>query len=156
MYFWTDLLFRALPRLAVAATLGVLLCMNAYAAKQSWPSLTINQREALAPIAQQWDTLPEMQQKRLLFTTKGFHKLSPAKKQLFHNRLVEWSKLTPEQRNRVREKYKAFKKISPEKREEVKRLVLQQEAIKEKARQEAEAAAATSTEEVHEDEDKSP
>jgi len=105
--------------------------MPGYAGTQPWTALSPKQQEALAPIAQEWNTFPETQQKRLLATTKGFQQLTPDKKQLFHKRLVEWSKLTREQRKRAREKYKAFEKVLPEKREAVTRMVIQSEAAKE-------------------------
>lgn len=74
--------------------------------------------------------MPDIQQKRLLATTKRYPQLSPKKKELFQARLTEWSKLTPEQRTSAREKYKAFSKVPTEKREEVKRMVRQREAEK--------------------------
>jgi len=131
MCMWTNGVHQAISRLTVVAILGTLLCMPAHAAIRPWSTLTHTQQEALAPIAQEWNTFPEKQQKRMLATTKGFQQLTPDKKQLFHKRLVEWSKLTMEQRNRAREKYKAFKKVSPDKREAVKRMVIQSEAAKE-------------------------
>ncbi len=130
MSIWINGVRLAISKLTVATILTALLCLPAHAANRPWPKLTLAQQEALAPINQLWDTLPEMQQKRLLATTKGFQQLTHDKKQLFHTRLVEWSTLTPEQRSRAREKYKAFKKVSPEKREAVKRMVLQSEATK--------------------------
>ncbi len=121
----------AISKLTLVAFLLTFPCMPSYAGMQPWVTLSPQQQEALTPIAQEWHTFPEKQQKRMLATTKGFQQLTPDKKQLFHKRLVEWSKLTMGQRNRAREKYKAFKKVSPEKREAVKRMVIQSEAAKE-------------------------
>lgn len=106
------------------------LSLPALAGLQPWVTLSPKQQEALAPLANEWNSLPEKQQKRLLATTKKFHELSPEKKQRYLKNLIEWSKLSQEQRNRAREKYKAFKKVAPEKREEVKRMVLENEAEK--------------------------
>jgi hypothetical protein len=127
---WIDAGFRFIRSLTVAASLSALICSPAYAARQSWSTLTPMQQQALAPLVAQWDTMPDKQQKRLLATTKRYPQLTPEQKQLFLTRLTEWSKLTPEQRNRAREKYKAFSKVPPDKREEVKRMVRQSEAEK--------------------------
>ncbi len=121
----------AISKLTLVAFLIAFPCMPAYAGIKPWTTLSQQQQEALAPIAQEWNTFPEKQRKRMLATTKGFQQLTPDKKQLFHKRLVEWSTLTMEQRNRAREKYKAFKKVSPDKRAAVKLMVLQSEAAKE-------------------------
>lgn len=102
----------------------------ALAATHPWMSLTPIQQEALAPLAQQWDTLPEKLQKRLLGTTKAYPTLTPVQKERFQTRLTEWSKLTPEQRQRAREKYRALRKIPPEKREAIKKMVKQRELEK--------------------------
>lgn len=123
-------MLRTLIRLTLFASLSILFCTAAHAATKPWATLTPVQKEALAPIAQEWDQLPEKQQKRLLATTKHYPELSPEKKQLYMTRLTEWSKLTAEQRDRAREKYKAFSKVPPEKREEVKRLVKEKEVEK--------------------------
>ena len=136
-------LLRVLIKLILASSISLLLCMPAYAAKKPWSTLTPMQQEALAPIAQQWDAMPDTQQFRLLATTKGYQKLTPAQKQIYLTKLTEWSKLTPEQRNRAREKYKAFSKVAPEKREAVKKMVLESEAEKT-------AAAASSVERIPE------
>lgn len=123
-------MFRSLTRLTFAAALLTLLCTPAYASQKQWASLTPIQKEALAPIEQEWTQLPEKQRQRLIAASKRYPRLSPEQKQLFLTRLTEWSKLTQEQRNRAREKYKAFSKVPPEKRAEVKRMVQQSEAEK--------------------------
>lgn len=123
-------LFRTLNSLAIVIVLGIFPSFSAFAAKQPWTKLTPVQQEALAPVAGEWDTMPERLQKRLLATTTKYPQFSAKQKQRFQTRLTEWSKLTPEQRNRAREKYKAYSKIPPDKREEMKRMVLQKEAEK--------------------------
>jgi Protein of unknown function (DUF3106) len=121
---------RGFSVITIFFALNALFCTSAIAASKPWTTLTPMQQEALAPIAQQWSTLPETQQTRLLATTKRYPQLSPQQKQLFLARLTDWSKLTQEQRNRAREKYKAFRKVEPAKREEVKKMVRQSEAEK--------------------------
>jgi predicted DNA-binding transcriptional regulator YafY len=122
--------FRFFNLLAVAIAFSMLLDLPAYAGKLPWAMLTPIQQEALAPVTQEWDSMPEKQQKRLLATTKRYPQFTANEKQRFLARLTEWSKLTPEQRDRAREKYKALSKVPSDKREEIKRMVLQQEAEK--------------------------
>ena len=55
----------------------------ATAATAPWHTLTPAQQEALAPLAQQWDGLPERQQHRLLKTAKRYPNLTPEQKQRF-------------------------------------------------------------------------
>ena len=72
-------MLRFYLNLTVALFLSAIPCMSVQAATKPWTSLTPMQQEALAPIAQEWDTLPDKQQKRLLATTKRYHKLSAEK-----------------------------------------------------------------------------
>src|SRR3990172_9644464 len=72
----------------------LLLCLAgapARAAAESWTSLTPAQQEALAPLAQQWDTLPEKQKHNLLITAKRYQHMTPEQKQRYHDRLPVWS-----------------------------------------------------------------
>jgi hypothetical protein len=94
---------------------------------RSWAQLSPMQREALQPLAKEWDTLPAKLQKHLLTAFRHYPQLAPSQKTLFQSRLTTWSKLTPEQRTRAREKFKAFSKIKPEIREQVKQMAREQE-----------------------------
>lgn len=115
------------------SVLGVLLllCLAstlANAAPVSWRSLSPEQREALAPLVQQWDTLPELLRNRLIGTAKRYPHLNAEQKRRYHERLEKWSKLTPEQRKAAREKYRAFNKVPADKREQVKRKFKEEQA----------------------------
>jgi hypothetical protein len=92
-----------------------------------WAELSPMQREALQPLAGEWDTLPTKLQRHLLTASRHYPQLTPAQKQLFQSRLETWAKLTPEQRARAREKFEAFSKIKPEIREQVKQMARKQE-----------------------------
>lgn len=113
--------------------LASLLALPAFAAVTPWAKLLPIQREALSPLAAQWDTLPENQQQKLLALTKRYPQLTVEQKQRMHSRIEAWSKLTHEQRVQARQKYAAFSKVPPDKREEVKHMVRQQEAEKKAA-----------------------
>ncbi|MDD2915716.1 MAG: DUF3106 domain-containing protein [Gallionella sp.] len=121
----------------------LLLCVtgsSAIAAEKSWHSLTPVQQEALAPLSQQWDKLPELEQHDLLNTASRFPHLTPEQKLRFHSRLETWSKLTPTQRKAAREKYRAFKNVPTEKQEQVKQMVKQEQARREQTMKAQQAA----------------
>lgn len=120
-------IFRSL---AIAVCCSALTALPALAATHPWATLTPLQREALTPLAQQWDNLPEQQQNKLLGTTKSYSSLTPLQRERFQARLTEWSKLTPAQRQRAREKYRALSKVPPEKREAIKQMAKQRELEK--------------------------
>lgn len=105
----------------IAICIALLLQVNPAAAEpyKSWPRLTAQQREALQPLATQWDSLPSKLQKNLLKAASHYPQLSTDKKKLFQSQLEKWSKLTPEQRQRAREKFLAFKKVRPDIRKQV-------------------------------------
>lgn len=92
-----------------------------------WTELSPMQREALQPLADEWDTLPAKLQRHLLTASRHYPQLAPAQKKLFQSRLETWAKLTPEQRARAREKFEAFSKIKPEIRAQVKQMAREQE-----------------------------
>lgn len=71
------------------------------------------QQEALAPLANEWDTLSKTGQRNYIELARRYPSLTPVQKQRMHDRLEYWSKLTPAQRQRARQRYKALKKAAP-------------------------------------------
>lgn len=119
-----------LLRLTIAYTISILCCLPALAAPLPWAQLAPIQREALAPLSNEWNTLPEKQQQHFVNLAKRYPQLDATQKQRWHERLEQWSKLTPEQRKQAREKFQAFSAVPEEDREKVKQMVRQQEAEK--------------------------
>lgn len=119
---------RATRLLACTAILGCLLAPVALAGVTPWMKLTPIQREALAPLAKQWDALPENYQRDMLGLTKHYEKLTPEQKTRLRTRLLDWNRLTPQQRAQARQKFTAFSKAPPEKREMVKSMVRERQA----------------------------
>jgi hypothetical protein len=105
-------------------TIGMVLLMTSTLAEaEVWAQLTPIQREALAPLSQEWNSLPSKRQQHYLSLANGYATLTPPQKAAFTERLAKWHHLTPEQRQLAREKFKHFKKLPVEKREEVKRMI---------------------------------
>lgn len=115
----------------------------ACAAPVSWQALSPSEQVALAPIYQQWNSLPETQQNNLRHIARHYADLNADGKHRFSGRLSAWAQLTPAQRQAAREKYRAFSQIPAEKREQIKQMVKQNQAIK--AQQAASAVPAIPT-----------
>lgn len=121
----------SMNKLIVAmAVICALTAQTAAAAPEPWSALPPAEREALAPLHPQWNSLPEKQQHNLRILAQHYPKLKMDEKRRFQNRLVTWAQLTPAQRQAAREKYRAFSQIPAEKREQIKQMVKQNQAVK--------------------------
>lgn len=108
-----------------------------------WTELTPEQKQILAPLAGEWDSLEVYRQKKWLGIAQRYSTLTPDEQARMQLRITEWVKLSPEQRKAAREKYKSLKTAPPERKEVLKqkwqeyeelpedeRLRLQQQAVK--------------------------
>lgn len=73
--------------------------------RPTWNQLTPAQREALAPLQGQWETIDEPRKRKWLEVAPKYHQLSPEGQQRMHARMAEFAKLTPEQRWTARENF---------------------------------------------------
>lgn len=83
----------------------------------AWSSLTDAQREALAPLASQWATMPADRKKKWLDIAEKYPRLSADGKARLHARMAEFSKLTPQQRQTARENFQRAYELPRESRE---------------------------------------
>jgi len=74
--------------------------------KPAWKDLTGPQKEALAPLAPDWDTFDRDRKQKWLEVAKKYPQLSPDGKTRMHQRMAEFVKLSPEQRRNVRENFR--------------------------------------------------
>jgi hypothetical protein len=116
---------RALPLAAATlAAAAALACMNVLAAPPGasasapgsqprpaakadaggprWNDLTPAQRQVLAPLAGDWNSIDDRGKERWLGVAGRFHKLPPEEQQRATQRMVEWSHMTPQQRTQAR------------------------------------------------------
>jgi hypothetical protein len=93
---------------------------SAAAPKPSWDELKPQQREVLAPLAQEWNNMDSAKKKKWLGIAKRYPGMTAEEQQRTQLQMHDWYSLTPEQRELVREKYKTIKKLPPEKRHEIK------------------------------------
>ena len=127
--------FRTLTALAVVGALatpaqaqladGTGANTNASKAKKAiadtggatWKQLTPEQRRALAPLANTWNGISEVQKSKWLVLSQNFAKLSEAEQFKLHERMTDWTTLSPQQRTRARLNFAEAKDLTTEEKE---------------------------------------
>jgi hypothetical protein len=86
-------------------------------AKPAWKELSPAQREALAPLANDWDGLERSRKLKWLDVANKYPQLSPEGQKRLHERMLEFVKLTPEQRNTARTNFQRAYELPMEQRQ---------------------------------------
>jgi len=86
-------------------------------AKPAWKDLTGPQREALAPLAKEWDSFDHSRKLKWLDVANKYPQLSPEGQKRLHERMVEFVKLTPEQRRTARTNFQRAYELPMEQRQ---------------------------------------
>ncbi|HQR23094.1 MAG TPA: DUF3106 domain-containing protein [Burkholderiaceae bacterium] len=103
--------------------LGLLIaltCLVASAQTQSrpaWTELSPAQREALAPLAKDWNAMDSMRKRKWLEVAAKYPNLSPEGKQKLHERMGEFARLTPEQRDTARKNFRRAYEVPADQRQ---------------------------------------
>jgi len=71
-----------------------------------WRELSLEQREALKPLAADWDKIDAERKKKWLEIAAKYPNMSPEGKQRLHERMPQLARLTPEQRETTRENFR--------------------------------------------------
>ncbi len=74
--------------------------------KPAWNELTPAQKEALAPLAQDWNSFDSDRKQKWLTVARRYPQLTPDGQAHLHQRMAEFVKLSPEQRRNVRENFR--------------------------------------------------
>jgi hypothetical protein len=74
--------------------------------RPAWSELTPAQREALAPLASEWNGFDADRKQKWLEVAKKYPQLSPEGKARVQQRMGEYSRLTPQQRTTARENFR--------------------------------------------------
>jgi len=82
----------------------------------TWAQLNTEQREALSPLAGDWDKFDDNRKKKWLDIAVHYKYLSADGQQRMHERMPDLAKLTPEQRIRARENFKKAYALPPDQR----------------------------------------
>lgn len=86
-------------------------------ARPTWKELSPAQREALAPLAKDWDGFERMRKLKWLEVAAKYPQLSPEGQKKLHERMAEFVKLTPEQRRTARSNFQRAYELPKEQRE---------------------------------------
>jgi Protein of unknown function (DUF3106) len=84
-----------------------------------WRELSNDQREALSPLAADWDKFDADRKKKWVEIAAKYPNMSPEGKQRFHERMPQLAKLTPEQRETARENFQHAYSLPPDQRHAV-------------------------------------
>jgi len=87
------------------------------AVKPTWKDLTPAQREALAPLANDWESFDRSRKLKWLDVANKYSQLSPDGQKRLHERMVEFVKLTPEQRETARSNFQRAYELPMEQRQ---------------------------------------
>ena len=114
--------------MVAAARTGVLilaLCLGGSASAVSplgqtpWSALSAVQREVLAPLKGDWDTMSEAGRQTWLGIASEYPALMPEEQARIRARMQDWARLSPEERERARDQYRALRSMPPEQREQL-------------------------------------
>ena len=72
-------------------------------ARPYWLELTLAQRQALAPLADDWERLDLQTKKKWVEIANRYPKMNPDEQERSQQRMREWAMLTPEQRRVARD-----------------------------------------------------
>ena len=81
-----------------------------------WPELTPPQREALKPLADDWERLDFQTKKKWVEIANRYPKMSPEEQGHTRDRMREWALLTPDQRRVARDSFARIRAMPPEQR----------------------------------------
>lgn len=82
-----------------------------------WIQLTPQQKQVLAPLQSEWDSLNDGLRNKWLRIADRYPRMAAEEQQRVQTRMKQWTDLTPEQRRKVRERYQRMQNISPKQRE---------------------------------------
>ena len=81
-------------------------------AVKRWPKLTDRQKQALAPLRDQWDNLTAQQRTKWLNISDTFLELSDDEQLTMHGRMSEWARLSAKDRNAARFNFNSTRSLS--------------------------------------------
>ncbi|MFO0101886.1 MAG: DUF3106 domain-containing protein, partial [Betaproteobacteria bacterium] len=92
---------------------------SAPVARPAWSDLTAAQREALAPLQDDWDSFERDRKRKWLEVATKYPRMTPEAQQHLHERMLEFVRLTPQQRRTARENFKKAYELPLEQRQQL-------------------------------------
>jgi hypothetical protein len=80
--------------------------------RPAWAELTVEQQQALRPLAPGWSTLSEPQKRKWIAMSRNYRTMAPAEQAKLHSRMNEWVALSPQQRTQARLNFAETKGLS--------------------------------------------
>ena len=132
---------------AVATLITLLVSASSFAVvppitQPAWAQLSADQKQVLAPLADEWDAMENLRRKKWLGIAERYAKQTPAEQVRVQERMREWARLSAEERKAARAKFKSVSNASPERKEVLKQKWQEYSGLpdEEKARLKEEAA----------------
>lgn len=110
--------WRRLSLCAIGLALATAGVAWAEAQGPSWAALTPAQRQALAPLQRDWNTLDASRRDKWLEVAARFPKMPADERQRLQARMAEWARMTPAQRASARQQFQEVKRLPAEERQE--------------------------------------
>jgi hypothetical protein len=109
---------------AIALALALALPVRAEVLSEilppNWTQLRPQQRQILAPLQSEWDSLDDARRNKWLRIADRYPRMAAEEQRRVQTRMKQWTDLTPEQRRRARERYQRLQNISPKQRQGLK------------------------------------
>jgi hypothetical protein len=83
----------------------------------SWGSLTATQRQALAPLQRDWQTLDAPRKSKWLEIAERYPKMTAQDQERLQARMNEWARMTPQERTLTRQQYQGAKQVPRQERQ---------------------------------------
>jgi hypothetical protein len=119
--------------LIAAILLFALVATGAVAAPKDrgpqWASLNVDQQQALAPLAGEWNKLSKPHKTKWLGIAKRYPAMKSEEQKRVQTRMQKWAKLTPQERDQAREQYRSIGKVVPSRREELRKYWAEYQAL---------------------------
>ena len=80
-------------------------------ASAAWQNLSVQQRNALAPLAPHWSQISAAQKSKWLAISNNYDKLSSKEQATLHERMADWAALSPQQRAQARLSFNETKSL---------------------------------------------
>lgn len=100
--------------IASAPTTSATVAPNTTVTSRRWQSLTLKQKQALAPLGAQWDSLTVQQRKKWLTVSDTFLQLTDEEQVTMHGRMSEWAGLSAKERSAARFNFNSTLSLSIE------------------------------------------
>ncbi|MBI4984943.1 MAG: DUF3106 domain-containing protein [Rhodocyclales bacterium] len=130
----------------VAVALGLAFISPAHAVvpsikQPSWIELTLEQKQTLAPLSDEWDRLEPWRRKKWLGIALRYKDMNADEQARVQRRMKDWIKLSPEERKAAREKFKTLQKAPAEHKEAIKQKWQEYKELPEEERKQFQEAA---------------